>query len=528
MSQFSNGMQGRSAAQEAPAAPALIEQAPEVRHALAELVTAEQAGRLRAAPIGEDGVRLLVAMIDPSDLAAADEISVTTGRPIRRVGITAEAFSTYVRNAYGATAAQMAARLGEGEDEEDLVGNLEAIETDDWRRMAAEPSLINLVNLIILEAIRARASDVHIEPFEKQLRVKYRVDGVLVEQDSPSWRLQPAITSRIKIMGGMNIAERYAPQDGHITLRYEGRKIDLRVSTIPTLYGESIVMRILDKEAIKLDLETLGMRTADRAAIDRLIELPHGMVLVTGPTGSGKTTTLYAALSKLYDPRKKILTIEDPVEYELTGVNQIPVNPKRGLSFASGLRHILRQDPDVIMVGEIRDAETAEIAVRAALTGHLIFTTLHTNDAASAVGRLLDMDVEPFLLASVLEASIAQRLGRRICDHCRQPVAIPEHIQHRLSEVESALFSGGKCFDGAGCDKCDGSGRRGRVGFYEFLEVTGSMRSMIAARSGPREVLRAAGAAHVTMRRDGLEKASAGVTTVDEVLRATQDAGEDA
>ncbi|MFG0284820.1 MAG: GspE/PulE family protein [Phycisphaerales bacterium JB039] len=507
---------------------AIIEQAPEVHHHLAELVTAEQAGRLRAAPIGEDGSRLVVAMIDPGDLSAADEISVTTGRPIRRVAITPEAFAAYVRNAYGATAAQMAARLGGGGDEDDdLVANLEAIETDDWRRMAAEPSLINLVNLIILEAIRARASDVHIEPFEKQLRVKYRVDGVLVEQEAPSWRLQPAITSRIKIMGGMNIAERYAPQDGHITLRYEGRKVDLRVSTVPTLYGESIVMRILDKEAIRLDLETLGMRAADRRALDRLIELPHGMVLVTGPTGSGKTTTLYAALSKLYDPRKKILTIEDPVEYELTGVNQIPVNPKRGLSFASGLRHILRQDPDVIMVGEIRDSETAEIAVRAALTGHLIFSTLHTNDAASAVGRLLDMDVEPFLLASVLEASIAQRLGRRLCESCREQVAIPEHVRHRLSEAEVGLFAQGRCFDGAGCDRCDGSGRFGRVGFYEFLEINGAMRSLIASRSGPRELVVAAGARHVTMRRDGLEKAAAGVTTVDEVLRATQDAGED-
>ena len=257
--------------------------------------------------------------------------------------------------------------------------------------MAETPSLINLVNLLILEAIRSRASDLHIEPFENELRIKYRIDGVLVEQSPPPKHLQPALVGRIKIMAGMNIAERYVPQDGHITLRFEGRKVDLRVSTVPTLYGESVVMRILDKSTLPLELEALGMTAQMRTEIDALIEKPHGLILVTGPTGSGKTTTLYTALTKLYDPRKKIITIEDPVEYELSGINQIPVNPKRGLNFATGLRHILRQDPDVVMVGEIRDGDTADIAIRSALTGHLIFSTLHTNDAISSIGRLIDM-----------------------------------------------------------------------------------------------------------------------------------------
>ena len=505
----------------------MLTERPEVDPAAAALIQAEQAVRLRAVPYAFKSGRLLAAMLDPGDLEAADELSVSAGKPVQRVPIAPDVFSDLLRGVYGTTAAQMAARLGGGADDgEDLVANLEAVETGDLHRMAEQPSLINLVNLVILEAIRARASDVHIEPFEKKLAVKYRVDGELVEQQPPPKHLQPAITSRIKIMGGMNIAERYAPQDGHITLRFEGRKIDIRVSTVPTLYGESVVMRILDKQAVQLDLATLGMREADRREMQRLIDLPHGMVLVTGPTGSGKTTTLYAALTKLYDPALKIITIEDPVEYELAGVNQIPVNPKRGLTFASGLRSILRQDPDVIMVGEIRDGETAEIAVRAALTGHLIFSTLHTNTAPSAVGRLLNMGVEPFLLGSVLEGIIGQRLGRRLCQFCRTQIDLPEETRHRLSDAERAMFKDGKATRGAGCDKCDGSGFKGRLGFYELLIVNGAVREAVSARKSERELLRLAPASYQPMRRDGLAKAAAGETSVTEVLRATQDADE--
>ncbi|MBX3383840.1 MAG: type II/IV secretion system protein [Phycisphaeraceae bacterium] len=502
---------------------------PDASPQVAALLPAQEAVRLSAIPFRLDEQRglLNVAMLDASDFAAADEISVCAGRPVERVAVTREVFAELLRELYGVTAAQMAARLGgeEGEGEE-LISNLEAIEADDLHRMAAQPSLINLVNLIILEAIRARASDIHVEPFERRLAVKYRVDGLLVEQESPPKQLQPAITSRVKIMAGMNIAERYAPQDGHISLRFEGRKIDIRVSTVPTLYGESVVMRILDKEAVTLDLATLGMREEDRQCMQRLIDLPHGMVLVTGPTGSGKTTTLYAALTKLYDPALKIITIEDPVEYELAGVNQIPVNPKRGLGFADGLRSILRQDPDVIMVGEIRDGETAEISVRAALTGHLLFSTLHTNNAVSAIGRLLDMGIEPFLLASVLEGVLAQRLGRRLCQKCLVRTPLTEELSHRLTPWERGLFQQDGVWRGAGCEACGGKGMRGRVGFYEIFLTNMAIRQATTRRATSLELGRLVGPEFQTMRRDGVVKAAQGLTLLNEVFSATQDAEE--
>lgn len=506
------------------AGPSTLTKKPDVDLAVATLIAPEQAVRLRAIPFVREGGRVKLAMLDPGDLAASDELAILCSGPVSRVAVTRDVFAEMLREGYGITAAQMAARLGGGGGEDELSSNLEAIEADDLHRMAEQPSLINLVNLIILEGIRARASDVHIEPFEKKLAVKYRIDGMLVEQEPPPKQLQPAITSRVKIMAGMNIAERFAPQDGHISLRFEGRKIDIRVSTVPTLYGESVVMRILDKEAIQLDLQTLGMGQPDRDGMQKLIDLPHGMVLVTGPTGSGKTTTLYAALTKLYDPSLKIITIEDPVEYELSGVNQIPVNPKRGVSFADGLRSILRQDPDVIMVGEIRDYETAEISVRAALTGHLLFSTLHTNNAISAAGRLMDMGVEPFLLSSVLEGVLAQRLGRRLCQTCKKRAPIAEALAHRLAPAEAAMFPGGQGFIGAGCEACGGRGMKGRVGFFELILTTPAMRSGISSRMGMQELARTA--PFTTMRRDGILKAAAGFTTVDEVLRATQDAEE--
>ncbi len=523
-----NGSHAPAAARpRAAPAPLALAEKPEVDASAAALITADVAARLKAMPYAFAGSRVLVAMADASDDTAADEISVLAGKPVTRRAIKPEWLDELLRTSYGATAQNMAARLGSGEQNDDLLANLETMDAADVHRMAEEPSVINLVNLIILEAVKSRASDVHVEPFERSVSVKYRIDGLLRAQNSPPKPLQAAITSRIKIMSGMDIAERYVPQDGHIALRFEGRKVDIRVSTVPTIYGESVVMRILDKQSITLDLESLGMSAPDREQMDRLIALPHGMVLVTGPTGSGKTTTLYAALSKLYDPTLKIITIENPVEYELAGVNQIPVNPDRGLTFAGGLRSILRQDPDVIMVGEIRDNETAEIAVRAALTGHLIFSTLHTNDAVSAVGRLLDMDIEPFLLASVVEGIIAQRLGRRLCQACRRPDPIPEALQHRLLEAERPLFPGMMGFAGAGCAQCEKTGFRGRVGFYEMLMITPAMRAAITAgKTAPHDLLKTASPSFITMRRDGLLKASAGLTTVDEVLRATQDVDE--
>jgi type II secretory ATPase GspE/PulE/Tfp pilus assembly ATPase PilB-like protein len=323
-------------------------------------------------------------------------------------------------------------------------------------------------------------------------------------------------------MAHMNIAERYVPQDGHISLRFEGRKVDIRVSTVPTLYGESVVMRILDKSSLPLDLKSLGMAERDRDTMDHLIAKPHGLVLVTGPTGSGKTTSLYAGLSKLYDPRKKIITIEDPVEYELSGINQIPVNPKRGLTFASGLRSILRQDPDVIFVGEIRDAETVDIVIRSALTGHLVFSTLHTNDAISSVGRMIDMGAEPYLVASVLEGLLAQRLGRRICTHCKTRVPMPEDLMHRLPPEEVARLEG-MMYVGTGCEKCSNTGFRGRLGFYELVKISPTLRAGISEGRSLMDLRNMLGEDFVSMREDGIRKAIDGLSTPEEVLRATQD-----
>ncbi|MHC5113454.1 MAG: GspE/PulE family protein [Planctomycetota bacterium] len=504
-----------------------LEDAPSATDEAVELVDADVAVRLRIVPLRLEDGRLVVAMVDPLDIAAADEMAALTGRPVTRIGLEQEAFAELLREHFGTTAARMAESLASETDEPtDLEHNLDAIEADDIHRMAEQPTLINLVNLLLLEAVQSRTSDVHIEPFEAELKVKYRIDGVLEEQPPPPKHLQPALIGRIKIMSGMNIAERYVPQDGHITLRFEGRKVDIRVSTVPTLYGESVVMRILDKSALPLDLVSLGMNEDFRRQMDELIAKPHGMVLVTGPTGSGKTTTLYAALSKLYDPRKKIITIEDPVEYELAGINQMPVNPKRGLSFASGLRSILRQDPDVIFVGEVRDHETADIAIRSALTGHLIFSTLHTNDAISSIGRLVDMGAEPYLVASVLEGVLAQRLGRRICSDCAEQVPMSEDVEHRLTDEELALFDG-KAWRGHGCPNCNDSGLRGRIGYFELLRISGPLRRAISENKSMAELTDAVGDSYRNMRWDGIEKAAAGLTTIEEVLRATQDVGDE-
>ncbi|MFO0872612.1 MAG: GspE/PulE family protein [Phycisphaerales bacterium] len=502
---------------------AWLEKAPEPSGEAVARLAPDAAVRLRAVPLRIERGRLFVAMVDPTDIASADEIATLAGMPVTRVGMEPGIFTEILKSTYGTTAARMAESLasqsGIGSDVEH---NLDAIEADDVHRMAEQPTLINLVNLLLLEAIQSRTSDVHIEPFESELKVKYRVDGVLVEQPPPPKHLQAALIGRVKIMAGMNIAERYVPQDGHITLRFEGRKVDIRVSTVPTLYGESVVMRILDKSSLPLDLRSLGMSDEHRAVVDRMIAKPHGMVLVTGPTGSGKTTTLYAALSKLYDPRKKIITIEDPVEYELGGINQIPVNPKRGLTFATGLRSILRQDPDVIFIGEIRDNETVDIAIRSALTGHLVFSTLHTNDAISSVGRMIDMGAEPYLVASVLEGLLAQRLGRRVCQLCKHRVPISPETMHRLTPDEHEMFAG-ECFVGAGCEKCGGSGFHGRLGFFEVARINTALRSAVAANASLLDLRNSLGKDFVTMRVDGMHKAATGLSTIEEVLRATQD-----
>jgi type II secretion system protein E len=387
--------------------------------------------------------------------------------------------------------------------------------------MAFEAPVVRLVNLLIDEAVTSEASDIHVEPFEERLRVRYRVDGILYDRESPPRKLQAALTSRIKLMAEMNIAERRLPQDGRIRVTAGGRRVDIRVSTVPTVHGESLVMRLLDRSSVFLPFNRLGFSPAVAESYEALIRRPHGILLVTGPTGSGKTTTLYAALDKINSPDKKIITIEDPVEYQLTGVNQIPVRAKIGLSFAAGLRHIVRQDPDVIMVGEIRDLETAEISIQAALTGHLVLSTLHTNDAPSAIARLQDMGAEPYLVASVLNCVLAQRLVRRVCATCRAPY---EPEARDLLAIGVADATGVELFRGKGCEDCRGTGYRGRVGIYELFVITEDARGLILAKRPSGEIRRhAIERGMVTLRDDGWAKARAGITTVEEILRVTQE-----
>jgi len=389
--------------------------------------------------------------------------------------------------------------------------------------MAREPSLINLVNLIILEAIDAKASDIHIEPFEHEVKIKYRLDGLLQERSPSSKRLRAAITSRIKIMANMNIAERFVPQDGHIEFTGRKGRVDIRVSTVPTVYGESIVMRLLDKTASLLELEELGMDSISLEGFGILLNKNHGIILVCGPTGCGKTTTLYAAMQRIYSPTVKMITIEDPVEYQLDGINQMPVNPKRGLTFATGLRHILRHDPDIVMVGEIRDGETANIAIRAALTGHLVFSTIHTNDASGAVTRLIDMGVEPFLLASSLEGVLAQRLVRKICPKCKEEYTPDENMIKMLNITDSSL----KFYHGKGCNDCNRTGYSGRKGIFELLRINSKIRELITQKA-PADVISKAGSDdHISMMESGMMMVAKGLTTPDEVLRVAKNIDED-
>jgi len=368
---------------------------------------------------------------------------------------------------------------------------------------------------MIAQAVEKRSSDIHIEPFEKEFRVRYRIDGVLYNQETPPRELKAAIISRVKLMAKLNIAERRLPQDGRIKIKVLGREVDLRVSTLPTLYGESVVMRLLDRSAGDFyDLRRLGFDDFMLARMEHYTSLPHGILLVTGPTGSGKSTTLYSALKRINQPDKKIITIEDPVEYQMDGINQIHVNPQIGLSFAAGLRHIVRQDPDVIMVGEIRDRETADIAIRAALTGHFVYSTLHTNDAPSAITRLTDMGVENFLISSTLVAVLAQRLVRVICPGCKQPTGT------RLAPDGSTV----QCWRGAGCEECFGTGYSGRMGIFELMELNDELRRLIVRNADAVELTGAARRHGMrNLREDGWLKAAAGVTTADEVLRVTQE-----
>jgi len=396
-------------------------------------------------------------------------------------------------------------------------------ETADILEVAEEAPVIKLVNLILFQAVKERASDIHIEPFAKELKVRYRIDGVLYHRFDPPKRLQSAIVSRLKVMAKLDIAEKRLPQDGRIPIKIADKEIDIRVSIIPTNFGERVVLRLLDKSNLLLGLEEIGLAPDQLCTMDELIHRPHGMILVTGPTGSGKTTTLYAALSRINSPDKNIITIEDPVEYQLSGIGQMQVNPKIGLTFAQGLRSVLRHDPDVILVGEIRDPETAEIAIQAALTGHLVFSTLHTNDAASAATRLVDMGVEPFLVASVVRAIVAQRLIRVICPDCREGYTPEPEILGEIG-LEVGQLPNGQLYYGKGCPACSFTGFRGRTGIYEILNISEPIRQLIMRKADSGTIAKQAVEEGMrTLRGDGLRKVIAGLTTIDEVMRATQE-----
>ncbi|MDD2764643.1 MAG: GspE/PulE family protein [Opitutaceae bacterium] len=460
-------------------------------------------------PLARRGAVLRLAISDPFDFEAVDGIGHLTRLVIEPAIAPAEEIRQAIRRQYDRSAAGLVQEEQAAADRREASAPAAA---DD------EAPVIRLVQDILRRAVGRRASDIHFEPLGSRFRVRYRIDGVLQEAGDPPVHLHRSVVSRLKIMANMNIAEKRLPQDGRARFTVEGRMLDLRVSSLPTVHGESVVLRMLEQGTVRLGLAELGLHRDDRQTIARLLALAHGMVLVTGPTGSGKTTTLYACLHHLNQPDRKIITVEDPVEYQLAGVNQVPVRAATGMSFAAALRAMLRQAPNIIMVGEIRDRETAEIAINAALTGHLVFSTLHTNDAAGAVTRLIDLGVPPFLVASALRGIVAQRLVRRICPRCIRTPSLPE---------TSGLVSGRACMplhQGAGCPSCEGTGYRGRVGLFELLTVDEQMQRMIHEGAG---VARLRGYARAlgmhTLRQDGLRKAGEGLTTVEEVLASTVD-----
>jgi type II secretion system protein E len=473
--------------------------------------------KFQVLPIKIDNGTLVAAIGAPESLSAVDDLGTLLQMPTRAVLAPASQIREKIEEIF--LEKILAGLPGQG-DESGLAVE-DTTDLADLQKMAGETAVVQMVNLIFAQAVRDGASDIHIEPYERQTKIRYRIDGMLREVMSPPKRMHAAVVSRLKILGEMNIAERRLPQDGRIRIVIAGRNIDVRVSIIPTVFGERTVMRILDKGTAMLGLEDLGMRHDSLQRFRRLIKMPHGVILATGPTGSGKSTSLYAALQEIWSPTTNILTIEDPVEYQVGGIGQIQVRPQIGLTFANGLRSIVRQDPDVIMVGEIRDHETAEIAIQAALTGHLVFSTLHTNDAPGAVTRLLDMGVEPYLVASSLIGAIAQRLVRRVCSNCAEPY-YPDPESLEAIGIMPSDWTGETPFrKGSGCDKCSRSGYRGRVGLYELLIVDDTIRRMTVDRKSSADIKDQAieSQGMRTLLGDGKLSVLAGKTTPEEVMR---------
>ncbi len=489
-----------------------------------KMIPPEVVFKYQVIPFKRVGSTLRVAMSDPSNILAIDDIKFLTSCHVEVFVSTESAIKAAIEKFYDSTES-LADIMGTMDEIEkmELLEESEEVDIHELQQASEDAPVVKLVNLILNEAIKRRASDIHLEPYEKVFRVRFRVDGVLHEFMKPPMKLKNAIISRVKIMAKLDIAEKRLPQDGRIPIRIADKEIDIRISIIPTSFGERVVLRLLDKSHLLLGLEEIGLAPDQLQTMENLIHRPQGMILVTGPTGSGKTTTLYAALNRINSPDKNIITIEDPVEYQLPGIGQMQVNPKIGLTFAQGLRSVLRHDPDVILVGEIRDPETAEIAIQAALTGHLVFSTLHTNDAASAVTRLIDMGVEPFLVASVIRAIVAQRLVRMICPACRKKY-IPDSAVLSEMGLEATPSFAMYLYHGQGCPDCAHTGFRGRTGIYEILIVSDPIRQLIMRKADSGTIAKQAGGEGMhTLRADGLRKVMAGITTFDEVIRVTQE-----
>ena len=477
-------------------------------------------------PLEQSKDEVIIVISDPFDLSLMNTIKqyFNSVKVKFCIGLPSE-IKDAIDRLYGDQTEEIQNAMGEAEAE------VFELEEENLRDMALEAPIVRLVNMIINRAVEMRSSDVHFEPFEKEFKVRYRIDGILHEMETPPKRLQPAIISRVKLMAGMNIAERRLPQDGRIKLRLRGREVDIRVSTLPTIFGESVVLRLLYQETEELELESLGLTERDMALLQEKIYYPNGIILVTGPTGSGKTTTLYGVLKKIRSPEKKIITVEDPVEYQIEGINQIQVRTDLDLTFAKALRSIVRQDPDVILIGEIRDLETAEIAIQSALTGHLVFSTLHTNDAPTAVTRLIDLQVEPYLISASLLLVVAQRLVRVLCPHCKAPFKPDKAIIKRIrtcfppeaAEVVELDRKDITFYKSVGCPECGHTGYLGRVGLFEIMEVTDSIRSLIIEGADTSHIRKEAiKEGMTTMRLDGLKKVIKGITTIEEVLRVTK------
>ncbi|MBI5118608.1 type II secretion system ATPase GspE [Candidatus Poribacteria bacterium] len=493
------------------------------------MVTSDIAQFYNIIPIRKTDNVLTIAMADPLAINTIDDLKVILGCEIEGAVSTQSEIQAAIEKHYGYQGESAAAMIDElfadvdkVMDESALKGAREQIaDANNLIALAHEGPVIKLINLVILQAVQSRASDLHFEPFEEEYQVRQRVDGVLYKIAAPPKHLSLAVSSRLKVMANLDIAERRLPQDGRIQLSLGGKDIDLRISFLPTMFGESIVIRILDRSAVMIVLDGLGFEKEQYDAMKLIIDKPNGIVLVTGPTGSGKTTTLYACLNEVNDPKWKIITTEDPVEYQVSGIVQVNINDKVGLTFAKCLRSILRQDPDICMVGEIRDTETASIAIEASLTGHLVFSTLHTNDAPSTVTRLIDMDVEPFLLTSTIEAIVAQRLVRKVCLFCRQE-SEPTDEELKALELTREQIKGRKIYKAVGCKECSHIGYKGRIGIYELMTLNDDMRNLILNRCSTGELRDAALKAGMkTLREAGIAKLFAGITTVDEVLGET-------